>query len=89
MVQAIQKWWRRRFNPLENIGNFWCYNHFQIIQESQKTKNPIDYHIATMGVGRFITLNTDHEIEGPLQNACERVPKEVLEGILERSKGWL
>jgi hypothetical protein len=42
-----------------------------------------------MGVGRFINLSTDYEVDGPLKNACERVPKEVLEGILERSRGWI
>jgi hypothetical protein len=42
-----------------------------------------------MGVGRFITLATDYETEGPLAHACEKIPKEVLEGIFERSKGWL
>lgn len=42
-----------------------------------------------MGVGRFITLTSDHEVEGPLQNACERIPAEVLEGIFQRSKGWI
>jgi hypothetical protein len=82
---------KRWFRPpqLTNIGDFWCLKHFNMILESQKTYDPIDYHIATMGVGRFITLSNDYEIEGPLKNACERVPKEVLEGIFERSKGWL
>jgi hypothetical protein len=42
-----------------------------------------------MGVGRFITLSTDHETEGPLINACEKIPSEVLDGIFERSRGWL
>lgn len=79
----------RRKVELINIGNFWCQEHFALILESQKTSDPIDYYIATMAVGRFITLSTDHETEGPLTCACERIPKEVLAGIFERSKGWL
>lgn len=78
---------------LINIGNFWCERHFRIILDSQATDDPIDYHIATMGVGRFITLATDHETEGPLAHACERIPSEIREqvlvGIFQRSKGWL
>lgn len=82
---------KRRLKPRElvNIGNFWCERHFNIILESQTTDEPIDYYVATMGVGRYITLVTDHETEGPLTCACEMVPAEILDGIFERSKGWL
>lgn len=90
----LKKAWKsfvRRIRPprLVNIGDFWCEKHFNYIVASQATNNPIDYHIATMGVGRFINLYNDYEVDGPLRNACERIPKEVLEGIFERSRGWI
>lgn len=90
-LKKVQKRLKKRFwtPKLINIGNFWCPKHFNAILESQATDDPIDYHIATMGVGRFINLSTDYEEEGPLQNACERIPPEVLDGIFERSRGWL
>lgn len=94
MFLLFKKYWRRfrqLIHPpdLVNIGDFWCDRHFKIILDSQKTSDPIDYYIATMGVGRFITLTTDHEPEGPLKHACDRIPQEVMEGIFERSRGWI
>jgi hypothetical protein len=94
LVHKFRKYYlyiKNQLNPKEiiNIGNFWCDAHFNYIVDSQKTIDPIDYHIATIGVSRFITLMTDYEVEGPLQNACERVPEEILQGIFARSKGWL
>ena len=75
---------------LYNVSNFWCPVHWKMILESQNdVRSAIDPNVAVMGVGRALDIKYDHELEGPLTNACEMLPREILEGILDRSRGWL
>jgi hypothetical protein len=77
-------------SQLLNPGGFWCSRHWgQIVRSQSDLKYAIDPTVAAIGVGQALNIKYDHKLEGPLQNACDMLPKEILDGILERSKGWL
>lgn len=97
-IRIIRASIRARFKPdsaangtlLVNIGEFWCPRHWAAIVESQKNiETAIDPAIAVMGVGRALEIRYNHELDGPVKHACEKIPSEILIGILDRSRGWL
>lgn len=60
-----------------------------MIEDSQFEEYPIDPFVAAMGLAAGLYLRYGDELEGPLTQACEMVPKEILQGIFERSRGWI
>lgn len=78
----FRRWFKRR-----RLGKFWCDRHWSVIENSQLDRQPIDPGVAAIGVASALYLKGIPP--APTLHACCKIPKYLMDGIFEKSRGWI